>query len=34
MILDKITGLTNSIAIVGDSWAFGECYPIEGHYGS
>ena len=34
MILDKTTGLTNSVAIVGDSWAFGEWYPIEGHIGS
>jgi len=34
MILDKITGLNNNIAIVGDSWAFGEWYPIEGHSGS
>ena len=34
MILDKTTGLTNSVAIVGDSWAFGEWYPIEGHMGS
>jgi hypothetical protein len=34
MILDKLTGLNNNIVIVGDSWAFGEWYPIEGHFGS
>ena len=34
MISDKVTGLTTSIAILGDSWAFGEWYPIDGHHSS
>ena len=34
MIIDKITGLNNNIAILGDSWSFGEWYPLDGHDGS
>ena len=34
MILDKVTGLSTNVAISGDSWSWGEWYPIEGNDGS